>query len=89
MKDNNNNNNGMATAAMVGVAGAVVGAGAAIAANKIMHDDKMRGKVVGALNNAKEYVAEVMDAAHTKADDVSEQIEEKTDKAKKQLDKKS
>lgn len=89
MKDNNNNNNGMATAAMVGVAGAVVGAGAAIAANKIMHDDKMRGKVVGALNNAKEYVAEVMDAAHTKAEDASAQIEDEAGKVKKELDKKS
>ena len=49
------------TAAVAGVAGAVVGAGVAVAATKIMSDKKMRDKVKGTLNQVKDQVFDAME----------------------------
>lgn len=57
---NNNSGNG-GSAAMAGVAGAVVGAGVAVAATKLMSDKKTRDRVKATLTNVKDQVLEAID----------------------------
>jgi hypothetical protein len=49
------------TAAVAGVAGAVVGAGVAVAATKLMSDKKMRDKVRNTFTQVKDQVVEALD----------------------------
>lgn len=49
------------TAAVAGVAGAVVGAGVAVAATKLMSDKKMRDKVRDTFTQVKDQVVDALD----------------------------
>lgn len=51
--------------AVAGVAGAVVGAGVAVAATKVMADKKMRDKVGQTLTQVKDQVLEALDQANS------------------------
>lgn len=53
--------NGPGTAAMAGVTGAVIGAGVAVAATKLMSDDKMRARVTDTMTHIKDQVLEAID----------------------------
>ena len=88
--DNKSNNapTSGANAAMAGVAGAVVGAGVAVAATKIMSDEKMRNKVVGTLNNVKDQVMDVIEKAREDGMEAAKEVGTKaTDEAVKKLKK--
>ena len=75
--NDNKNHSGAGTAAAAGIAGAVVGAGVAVAATKIMSDEKMRNKVKDTLTHAKDQVLSAMDSTAKIADQKSKQVSDK------------
>jgi hypothetical protein len=64
-KDNSSNprKNGTAVTTMAGVAGAVVGAGVAVAATKALSNKKVRDRVKGTLSSVTNQVIEAMESA--------------------------
>jgi len=64
------------TAAIAGVAGAVVGAGVAVAATKLMADKDMRDKVKTTLTNVKDQVMEALDTAAKDGSNSAKHIKE-------------
>lgn len=83
--DQKSNNSGAGSAVAAGVAGAVIGAGVAVAATKVMTDEKMRNKVTGALNNAKDYVMDAMETARTDGENAVKDAQGKLESAKKEV----
>lgn len=71
------------TVAVAGVAGAVVGAGAAVAATKLMSDKKMRDRVKGTFTQVRD---QVMEAIDTKAKDGLEGTKKAVSERLKNLD---
>lgn len=55
--------NKRSAAMMAGVAGAVVGAGVAVAASKVMSDKKLRDKVTSTFSDFKNQVLDILDEA--------------------------
>lgn len=68
------------TAMMAGVAGAVVGAGVAVAATKVMSDKKLRDKVTNTFSDFKDQVMNILDEAANE-----KQIDQKGGSASRQL----
>jgi hypothetical protein len=68
---------------VVGVAGAVVGAGIAVAGAMALKDDKNRAKVMGALKNVKDQALDIVDGMQNQVEDKKEIVEGKVKKALK------
>lgn len=83
------NSTSTGTAAAAGIAGAVVGAGVAIAATKVMSDKNMRDKVTGVLTNVKDQVMDAVESARTNGENALDDAQGKIDTAKKEIKNKS
>jgi hypothetical protein len=83
------NNSGAGSAVAAGVAGAVIGAGVAVAATKVMSDKNMRDKVSGVLGNVKDQVMEAIDTARTTGENAAKDAQGKIDSAKNQIKEKA
>jgi hypothetical protein len=83
------NNTSTGTAAAAGIAGAVVGAGVAIAATKVMSDKNMREKVTGVLTNVKDQVMDAVESARTNGENALDDAQGKIETAKKEIKDKS
>lgn len=76
------NKGGMSGAAIAGVAGAVVGAGVAVAATKVMSDPKLSKKVTDTLGHVKDQVFEAIESVKSQGQEASQQVQGKVDDAK-------
>lgn len=57
---------------MASVAGAVVGAGVAVAATKVMSDKKLRDKVTGTISGIKDQVIDILDETTSQGQQIAQ-----------------
>lgn len=82
MTNNQDNKKGMSPMA-AGVAGAVVGAGIAVAGAMALKDEKNRAKVKGALNAVKKHASDYVDDLQEKTHEQGVKTKEKMEDMKK------
>lgn len=76
---NKTNSKGMAIA---GVAGAIIGAGVAVAASKVLSDEKTRKKIGQGVSNLKDQLGEAVQTARSGMDTLKARVAEKAEEVK-------